>query len=738
MGMSEHGKFGWQALALLGLAFLFSALATHALAAPSDKPPKPPKPPKTPNILFFIMDDVGIDQMKTFGYGGATAPRTPNIDAIAQAGVRFRNTWAMPECSPSRSVVFTGRYPLRTNIQAIIVPNVLANSQVSPFEITTPKLLKTHGAKYESAMFGKFHMAGPENNPFGIGGPHSIGWDFFYGFIEGEPYPIDTFAGITPPSGSSDTGPYACGVVGGANPGVCRFANGACEELTSGRKGLECAAKGGLFDEGGTCGSSPSHDLNFGTPNAYYVSPLVINYPDGAAVQLPYSDPRARGYRTTLEVNAARDWIQQRVSKNPWMATVSFSSAHVPYQPPPPSLIRPGVPDSSDFDCTTDAAVRLLSNQTIEAMDTELGRLLVELGLASRAPNGDLIYDPAATDTMVVILGDNGTYAPVVKAPFDPLHSKGTPYQTGVWVPLIVAGPLVKQPDREVAHMVNVADLYALFGEIAKVDVDKAVPKSHTLDAVSMLPYLTNPSQKSLRTTNFTQGGTSITANNAHGQPCVIPVGTTSQVCVELFPSKEVCGSQGGSWFGDGHVPVAYQSCCEVKNSTEAPAGLLLLPISSRAMRDDRFKLLQKDVANCSVPPVPNDFHTETEFYELNELPVFPLIERLEGGTLPANNLLPAGTDPSTLPPVQRASFFSLQAELQKLLQSETPCPGDGNLDKVVNGEDLANWRYFRSLSGDTSSWYDFPQNGVYDGVTDDADLQIIQQNLGTKCLKGK
>ena len=133
-----------------------------------------------------------------------------------------------------------------------------------------------------------------------------------------------------------------------------------------------------------------------------------------------------------------------------------------------------------------------------------------------------------------------------------------------------------------------------------------------------------------------------------------------------------------------------------------------------------------------------NDIHTETEDYELDELPVFPLIERLPGGTLPANNLLPAGTDPSTLPAVQRASFIYLQSALQELLQSEIPCPGDGNLDKVVNGEDLANWNYFRSLSGGGSSWYDFPQNGVYDGVTDDADLQVIQQNLGTKCLKGK
>src|SRR3954470_22203645 len=113
----------------VALASLLSPLVTTVLATPS------PQPPKTPNILFFIMDDVGIDQMKVFGYGGATPPRTPNIDAIAHAGVRFRNTWAMPECSPSRAVFFEGRYPLRTNVLAAIFSQDLANSQVSPFEI---------------------------------------------------------------------------------------------------------------------------------------------------------------------------------------------------------------------------------------------------------------------------------------------------------------------------------------------------------------------------------------------------------------------------------------------------------------------------------------------------------------------------------------------------------------------------------------------------------------------------
>ena len=54
----------------------------------------------------------------------------------------FRNTWSMPACSPSRAVLFEGRYPMRTNVLAALGPNDLANSMVGPFEMTAPKLLK--------------------------------------------------------------------------------------------------------------------------------------------------------------------------------------------------------------------------------------------------------------------------------------------------------------------------------------------------------------------------------------------------------------------------------------------------------------------------------------------------------------------------------------------------------------------------------------------------------------------
>ena len=149
------------------------------------------------------MDDVGIDQMRVFGYGEDNQPRTPNIDTIAHAGVRFRNAWAMPECSPSRVSFFTGRYPLRTGVLNVSATRDLANSQASPFEVTTPRVLRSLG--YKNGLFGKWHLTEvPSNdsngnpnpgNPSGNAAPHDLGWDFYFGDLEGAPRALDTTAG---------------------------------------------------------------------------------------------------------------------------------------------------------------------------------------------------------------------------------------------------------------------------------------------------------------------------------------------------------------------------------------------------------------------------------------------------------------------------------------------------------------------------------------------------------------
>src|SRR6185436_1065589 len=127
------------------------------------------------------------------------------------------------------------------------------------------------------------------------------------------------------------------------------------------------------------------------------------------------------------------------------------------------------------------------------SMDQEIGRLLVGAGLATRSASGQLQYTPAATDTMIVLVGDNWTYLYNVKFPYDQLRAKSTPYQTGVCAPMVVAGPMVRSPGREVTNMVNAVDLFQLFGEIAGLDVHSLVPASHILDCQPVLPYLTNP-----------------------------------------------------------------------------------------------------------------------------------------------------------------------------------------------------------------------------------------------------
>jgi hypothetical protein len=701
-------------LALLALAY------TAPCAAQADQDERRGTA-RTPNILFVIMDDVGIDQMRTFGYGGATPPSTPSIDQIAGAGVRFQNTWAMPACTTSRAVLFAGRFPLRTNVYGALGPNDLANSQVSPFEMTAPKLLARRG--YESALFGKFHLGLQGHNPAGYAMPHVLGWNYFAGWLDetGDPSSVDKSAGGVAPSGT-----WPCGFVpgsadGGADSGACYMADGTCSERSGAGPippGRTCRDEGGIFDPGTSCQVPRPDYLDFQTLSGHFVSPLVINHEDGSVEQVPPTAPAARRFRATFAVDAAIDWIKSRPAGRPWMATVSFASAHTPVMQPPVDAIRSEPPGTSRLDCSNGAAQRVLTNLMIESLDAEVGRLLVETGLAHRGDNGQPVYRPGRTDTMVIVVGDNGTLGSAVKQPFDPQRAKGTAYQTGVWVPLIVAGPLVQSPDRVISHMVNVADLYSLFGEIAGLDVRQTVPRP--IDSMPMLPYLTNPSQASIRAWNFTQIGPNIQANGAVNGPCTI-----GQACTQIPVSKSVCHDNNGVWWGPDPDEASLQPegltrCCNV-NAFLASQGQplpVISPDSSVAIRNDRFKIVQnttylyvsQDEQCVSTPQV--------EFYEVDEAVPIPKLDR-DGTQLPLDSLTHD----------QQRNYDELSAQLGAILASAPICPGDGNIDSVVDLQDLGNWAFYYQSWG-LSSVYDFN----FDGLTDVADGAIVAQNLGLDC----
>jgi hypothetical protein len=580
--------------------------------------------------------------------------------------------------------------------------------------------------------------------------PHVLGWDYFDGFLEGAPYPIDTTLGGQPHTNNPITGKpfYTCGFVPdkahdplhGADSGACVQSSGACTELSKSATvetpGFTCLQQGGIFVKNQACSTATKEDLLFSNRNAYYVWNRVVNNPNGSVFT-----ETARGYVSDATVKSAADWInRQKKTKNPWMSTVSFANDHTPYQQPPQSLLPGPTPDTVGFACTgntkaNEVATRVISNQMIEAMDTEIGNLMVSTGLAGRNTDGSLDYHPEDTNTVVIIIGDNGTFAPGVKVPFDPSRAKGYVYQTGVWVPLIVAGPMVASPDRDVTSMVNIADLFQLFGEIAGIDVHKVVPRSHILDSQSMLAYLTNPTQRSIRTTNFTQTGSNI--HLTAPPPCVVPL-SDPPTCVQLFNVKQICNFEGGTWYGpDPDNGTSYSTCCEVKRAVYDPMNqpLELLPVTQEATRNDDFKLVRKQVEICATAPSTDDtVQTQNEFYPVNEDKTNPAIDK-DGKALCEGTACPAG-----LTSEETKVYNQLTSSMDATLASEPACPGDGNEDKVVNGQDIQAWKFFSThgvpVEGqppNTSSWYDFYP---YDGSTDEKDLQVIQEHLGTHCLK--
>src|SRR5258706_1743912 len=70
-----------------------------------------------PNVVVFLADDVGY---RDLGCYGSTRHRTPHIDALAAAGLRFTDFHSnSPVCSPTRAALLTGRYQQRARVETV-------------------------------------------------------------------------------------------------------------------------------------------------------------------------------------------------------------------------------------------------------------------------------------------------------------------------------------------------------------------------------------------------------------------------------------------------------------------------------------------------------------------------------------------------------------------------------------------------------------------------------------------
>jgi len=151
-----------------------------------DKIPLIKAPVGAPNVLFIMIDDAGFGDWSTFG--GQIS--TPNLDRLAQAGLRYTRFHTTALCSPTRAAMLTGRnhHSAATGVITEMGDSYPGYSgQIPKSEAMVSEILRQNG--YSTAFFGKNHnipdwetsVSGPFDR-----WPTMQGFDHFYGFIGGE------------------------------------------------------------------------------------------------------------------------------------------------------------------------------------------------------------------------------------------------------------------------------------------------------------------------------------------------------------------------------------------------------------------------------------------------------------------------------------------------------------------------------------------------------------------------
>ncbi len=152
---------------LLGTILIFVTLTTCSNIQKSGETKAPP------NIVLIMADDVGEEIL---GCYGGTSYQTPNIDKLAETGLRFTHCYSTPKCSPSRVTIMTGRYVFRTTEKWGHIPSK---------EKTFGHVLKAAG--YQTALAGKWQMRLLKDEPDHI---TKMGFDqnSVFGWHEGPRY----------------------------------------------------------------------------------------------------------------------------------------------------------------------------------------------------------------------------------------------------------------------------------------------------------------------------------------------------------------------------------------------------------------------------------------------------------------------------------------------------------------------------------------------------------------------
>lgn len=176
----------------------------------------------------------------------------------------------------------------------------------------------------------------------------------------------------------------------------------------------------------------------------------------------PFTRCRTQPYATIVHTQEAIDWVNQRQGK--FFLWLAYNAPHEPFTVPPqndPACDGPCYSGPALLDCSN---ARDCYKAMIEVMDNQIGELL----------------DALPANTLVVFIGDNGTPSQVVDSCLSG-REKGTVFEGGVNVPLVIRGPMV--PPARSDALVNLADLFPSILEWAG-----ATPPTADIDGVSLIP----------------------------------------------------------------------------------------------------------------------------------------------------------------------------------------------------------------------------------------------------------
>lgn len=124
-----------------------------------------------PNIIFILVDDLGFGDV---GYNGSEIA-TPNLDQLAQQGMKLNRNYVYPVCSPTRAALLSGQSPLDMGITGPIDDKASLPDDVK----IMPEYFKDIG--YETYMVGKWHLGLSKTSSW----PTAKGFDSYYGFLGG-------------------------------------------------------------------------------------------------------------------------------------------------------------------------------------------------------------------------------------------------------------------------------------------------------------------------------------------------------------------------------------------------------------------------------------------------------------------------------------------------------------------------------------------------------------------------